>query len=957
MTKTTILDGPGCDCDTCVEQECGGHVCEVQVPGIQGPKGDPGDITPELQELHDEAKGFRDEAESASQSAAQSASDAAGSAGTARAIVDGAKGEIEGYASTLLGQFDTAKQEAHNEIVAERDNSLDTIKDLSTSEQADIIRVGREQCDEVRAVAGEFYDQAQAAADAAKASEAAAKASENAAKTSETNAKASETAAKASETAAKASEVNAKASATSASVSAASASASQSAAKTSETNAKASETAAKASENAAKTSETNAGNSATAAAESEELAEGHKEAASASASAAATSETNTKASEIAAKTSETNAKTSETNAAASASSASDKATEATNQAELAKNWATKLDGPVEGPDGYSSKYWAQQAQVKFDEVVAEGARQVGLVQAEGNTQVTRVTDTGSSQVALVESEGDAQVERVVSTGNSQVTAVTNKGTEQVGLVTAEGTKQTNLVKAEGQTQTANAQAQANAAAASATAAADSATAAATSAQEAADVAASIGDPLGKDEAALTYATKAELNNGLATKLNTSGGAVTGTLTVSGTVSAAEPTASTHVATKNYVDTKVSSVYRFKGTVASQANLPTADVVVGDTYNVADTGKNYSWDGTAWDDLGGTVDLSAYATKAEVTTGLAGKANSSHNHTIAQLPKASTAQAEAGTDDATVMTPAATKAAILALSPPPDLSPYATKEEVTTGLAGKANSTHSHAIANVTGLQDALDGKQAVGDYATNSALTTGLAGKSDTAHTHTISALPKASDAQATAGTDDTTVMTPAKTKAAILALSPPPDLSPYATTEALTAGLAGKANSTHSHAIADVSGLQDALNGKQAAGDYATNSALTSGLAGKANSSHTHSYLPLSGGTVSGTIRASSFQATSDARRKENFRAVDSYVDAIMTLSPYEYNFIGSEHRNIGLIAQDILGAGIDHVVFGSEDTSYSVDYNAVVALLVGAVGKLKMEVEQLRAQLFTRN
>ena len=34
--------------------------------------------------------------------------------------------------------------------------------------------------------------------------------------------------------------------------------------------------------------------------------------------------------------------------------------------------------------------------------------------------------------------------------------------------------------------------------------------------------------------------------------------------------------------------------------------------------------------------------------------------------------------------------------------------YATKTEVTQGLAGKANSSHTHTIANVTGLQDALN---------------------------------------------------------------------------------------------------------------------------------------------------------------------------------------------------------------------------------------------------------
>lgn len=37
-----------------------------------------------------------------------------------------------------------------------------------------------------------------------------------------------------------------------------------------------------------------------------------------------------------------------------------------------------------------------------------------------------------------------------------------------------------------------------------------------------------------------------------------------------------------------------------------------------------------------------------------------------------------------------------------------LGTKATKTELTTGLAGKANTSHTHTIANVTGLQDALN---------------------------------------------------------------------------------------------------------------------------------------------------------------------------------------------------------------------------------------------------------
>ena len=48
---------------------------------------------------------------------------------------------------------------------------------------------------------------------------------------------------------------------------------------------------------------------------------------------------------------------------------------------------------------------------------------------------------------------------------------------------------------------------------------------------------------------------------------------------------------------------------------------------------------------------------------------------------------------------------------------------------------------------MTDLQTALDGKQVKGDYATSKALTDGLAGKANTAHTHTIANVTDLQDA------------------------------------------------------------------------------------------------------------------------------------------------------------------------------------------------------------------
>lgn len=60
----------------------------------------------------------------------------------------------------------------------------------------------------------------------------------------------------------------------------------------------------------------------------------------------------------------------------------------------------------------------------------------------------------------------------------------------------------------------------------------------------------------------------------------------------------------------------------------------------------------------------------------------------------------------------------------------------------SGTAGTnypmASESHTHSISNVTDLQSTLDDKQPKGDYATSKALTDGLAGKANTSHTHAV---------------------------------------------------------------------------------------------------------------------------------------------------------------------------------------------------------------------------
>ena len=67
---------------------------------------------------------------------------------------------------------------------------------------------------------------------------------------------------------------------------------------------------------------------------------------------------------------------------------------------------------------------------------------------------------------------------------------------------------------------------------------------------------------------------------------------------------------------------LSSVYKVKGSKASYLEIDAiTNKNIGDVYNATDTGSNYVWTGTEWDNLGGTIDLTNYYNKTQLDTKL------------------------------------------------------------------------------------------------------------------------------------------------------------------------------------------------------------------------------------------------------------------------------------------------------------------------------------------------
>lgn len=72
---------------------------------------------------------------------------------------------------------------------------------------------------------------------------------------------------------------------------------------------------------------------------------------------------------------------------------------------------------------------------------------------------------------------------------------------------------------------------------------------------------------------------------------------------------------------------VAAALDYKGTKDTYEDLPSENNKKGDVWNVVaahgstPAGTNYAWDGTQWDPLGGTVDLSGYYTKSQVDSAI------------------------------------------------------------------------------------------------------------------------------------------------------------------------------------------------------------------------------------------------------------------------------------------------------------------------------------------------
>lgn len=311
--------------------------------------------------------------------------------------------------------------------------------------------------------------------------------------------------------------------------------------------------------------------------------------------------------------------------------------------------------------------------------------------------------------------------------------------------------------------------------------------------------------------------------------------------------------------------------------------------------------------------------------------------------------------------------------------------------------GAAAASHTHAISDVTGLQDAINGKQTLdGDLTAIAALegTSGILRKT-AANTWVLDTSNFSSIAHSHAISDITNLQSALDGKA--------PTSHTHSTSQitGLDSALAGKANSSHTHAISDITNLQTSLNGKAnltggntfTDGQQITNGfvqfespsvygaarvriggfgagTITPGM-GVGIESVTGAvarryHMIFNNGSVVGSISTinsqTDFTTSSDYRLKEDFQPINDPMGRVLQLQPLKFKWKidptgdyseGFKAHEVQAVLPQAVSGEKDAVDDAGNISPQGIDLSKMVPLLTAALKETILKVNTLEGQI----